>query len=154
MNDQSVDRRAPTGHDNHPRRRKSDTGWRYWLPWLYRHVMPAVAIIIAAVAVGYSADASSQAESNAAAARTASRDNKRALVAIQESRRAAIRESCRQDEAIAQSLRLALLGFGVGVDEPAPDKVVDAFQPLGGLKPLSAKEQKARCDARVRLGGP
>lgn len=141
--------------DRHPRQRNSDRGWRYWVPWVYKHLMPAVAIIVAAVAVGYSADASSTAESNAAAAKRASFDNRKTLIAIQSSRRSAIMESCNQDEAIADVLRKALLGFGVGTPgNPAPPGVVAAFRPLGGLKPLSKKEQRARCLERVKRGGP
>lgn len=150
------DRRAPTGVDHHPRRRKSDTGWRYWAPWAYRHIVPAVAIIIAAVAVGYSANASSTAESNSRAAKKASADNKRAVIAIQAGRKAAIRESCESDEQLADVVRKALLGFGVGQPgNPAPSAVEKAFQPLGGLKPLTKAEQNARCSARVKRGqGP
>lgn len=141
--------------DRHPRQRKKDHGWRYWLPWTYKHMVPAIAIIIAAVAVGYSADASSTAEENAKAAKINSASNARALREIQEGRRAAIRESCVQDERIADVVRKALLGFGVGTrDSPAPRRVAEAFQPLGGLKPLTAAEQKRRCDARVARGGP
>lgn len=152
----SVDRRASTGTDNHPRRRKGDTGWRYWAPWAYRQIVPAVAIIIAAVAVGYSADASSTAESNAAAAKKASIDNKRAVAAIQAGRKAAINESCISDERIADVVRKALLGFGVGQPgNPAPPAVAKAFEPLGGLKPLTKAEQRARCSSRVKRGqGP
>lgn len=38
--------------EKNPRARKSDTGWRYWGGWLYRHLVPAIAIVVAAIAVG------------------------------------------------------------------------------------------------------
>src|SRR4051794_7113484 len=37
--------------DHHPRQRKSDQGLSYWGGWLYRHLVPAVAIAVAALAV-------------------------------------------------------------------------------------------------------
>jgi hypothetical protein len=141
--------------DRHPRQRATDRGWRYWLPWLYRHVGTAAAIIIAAFAVAAAVRATNQANANARDARELSAANRRAVVAIQEGRRAAIRDSCRQDEAIADVLRRTLLGFGVGrPGNPAPPGVREAFRPLGGLRPLPAKAQARRCDARVRHGGP
>lgn len=154
-----VERRGhgPNLYDDgrHPRQRKSDHGWRYWLPWLYTHMVPAAAIVVAAFAVGAASDASSKAEHNAKVARDLSARNRQAVVAIQEGRRAAIGESCVQDERIADVVRKALLGFGVGrPGNPAPPRVAEAFRPLGGLKPLSPEEQRARCNARVRRGGP
>lgn len=141
--------------DRHPRQRSSDNGWRYWLNWVYVKLAPAICIIIAAVAVNSATNASDQAADNAKKAKTLASANARNLVAVQESRRAAIRESCQQDEATANAIRLALRGFGVGTpSNPAPPGVVRAFRPLGGLKPLGPAEQKARCDARIRRGGP
>jgi hypothetical protein len=35
----------------HPRARASDGGWRYWTAWCYRMLVPAVAVVIAAIAV-------------------------------------------------------------------------------------------------------
>lgn len=35
----------------HPKARRSDGGWRFWCAWLYRMIVPAVAIAIAALAV-------------------------------------------------------------------------------------------------------
>jgi hypothetical protein len=142
--------------DRHPRQRHSDEGVRYWLGWLYRNTVPALAIIVAAFAVAAAHDATVKASHNAARARDLSARNRRAVVAIQEGRKAAVGESCKQDERIADVVRKALLGFGVGErGHPAPRGVVQAFRPLGGLKPLTAEEQAARCRARIRRGaGP
>lgn len=148
--------------DRHPRQRMSDTGWRYWAMWLYRTILPALAIGVAAWAVlvaqdatDAAHDATTRANHNAAVARVLAAGNRRAVVFIQEGRRAAIRDSCNQDEATADVLRRALLGFGVGTRRPAPPGVVKAFEPLGGLKPLTKAQQTARCDTRVRRGaGP
>lgn len=141
--------------ENHPRQRSADNSWRYWLNWCYVKLAPAVCIIIAAVAVNSATNASDQAAENAAAAKHLATANAQNLAAVQEGRRAAIRESCQQDEAMANAIRLALIGFGVGQPgNPAPRGVVRAFRPLGGLKPLTADEQRERCDARVRRGGP
>jgi hypothetical protein len=141
--------------DRHPRQRASDAGWRYWIGWLYKHTVPALAIGVAAFAVHSSSGATSKAEHNAKVARELSAANRRALVAIQEGRRAAIGESCRQDERLADVVRKALLGFGVGrPGNPAPRAVAEAFRPLGGLKPLTAKERGERCADRIRRGGP
>jgi hypothetical protein len=152
-----VDRRGagPNLYDeeHHPRQRRHDHGWRYWGPWLNR-AGTALAIFVAAWAVSLAADANDQAAQNAKAAQELSARNQSAVVAIQAGRRAAIRESCTQDEAIADVLRRALLGFGVGRDRPAPPGVRQAFRPLGGLRPLTREEQDARCDARVARGGP
>jgi hypothetical protein len=140
--------------ERHPGQRTKDKPWRYWPGWIMRHIVPAAAIIVAAFAVHAASGASSKAEQNAKKARELSAANRRTLVVIQQGRRAAIGESCVQDERIADVVRKALLGFGVGQPgHPAPRAVAKAFQPLGGLKPLTAKKQKARCDARVRRGG-
>lgn len=140
-------------HDRHPRQRVSDAGWRYWMLWVYRLLVPAVAIVIAAVAVGAAHDATVRANANAVAARHLAAANRRAVVAIQVGRSAAIRESCQKDEALADVVRKALLGFGVGQPgNPAPPGVVEAFKPLGGLRPLTDSEQAKRCNARVRDG--
>jgi hypothetical protein len=142
--------------ENHPRQRARDTGWRYWGGWLYRHLVPAVAIIVAAFAVNSATNATHRANHNAAVAKDLAARNRRAVIAIQEGRRAAVRESCVQDERIADVVRKALLGFGVGrPGHPAPRGVARAFQPLGGLRPLTRDEKQQRCDARVRRGaGP
>lgn len=154
-----VDRRGagPNLYDaeRHPRQRKSDQGWRYWLGWVYLRLVPAGAIIVAAIAANAAHTASTQAEHNAKIARELSASNRRALVVIQESRRAAIGESCKSDEQLADVVRKALLGFGVGrPGNPAPHDVAEAFRPLGGLRPLTPKETRKRCDARLRRGGP
>lgn len=148
--------------DRHPRQRESDRGWRYWAVWLYRMILPAVAIAVAAWAVIVAQDATdaakeatTKANHNAAVARHLAAGNRQAVIFIQEGRQAAVRESCNQDEATADVLRRALLGFGVGTRRPAPPGVVKAFKPLGGLKPLTKAQKQARCDARVRRGtGP
>jgi hypothetical protein len=36
---------------DHPRRRSQDKGWRYWVPWTYRHLVPALAVAVAAWAL-------------------------------------------------------------------------------------------------------
>jgi hypothetical protein len=141
--------------ENHPRQRARDTGWRYWGGWLYRHLVPAVAIIVAAFAVNSATNATHRANHNAAVARGLAARNRRAVISIQEGRRAAVREACVQDERLADVVRRALIGFGVGTRRPAPPGVVKAFQPLGGLRPLTRDEKQQRCDARVRRGaGP
>lgn len=140
--------------ERHPRQRRTDEGWRYKLGWVYRHLVPAIAVAVAAWAVSLAADASSSAEHNAKVARELSARNRDAVRAIQAGRRAAITESCTQDEAIADVLRRALLGFGVGRERPAPPGVVEAFRPLGGLRPLSAERQRERCARRLARGGP
>ena len=38
--------------EHHPRQRASDQGTRYWAGWLYRHLVPAIAIAVAALALG------------------------------------------------------------------------------------------------------
>lgn len=141
--------------ERHPRQRKSDGGWRYRLGWFYRHLVPALAIGVAAWAISTAQNATEKANHNAAVARSLAARNRRAVVAIQEGRRAAVREACVQDEATADVVRKALIGFGVGTRRPAPPGVTKAFRPLGGLRPLSKAQRKARCDARVRRGaGP
>jgi hypothetical protein len=149
-------------HDRHPRQRESDAGCRYWAMWLYRTILPAIAIGVAAWAVIVASNATdaaekatTQANHNAIVARGLAAANHRAVISIQEGRRAAVRESCDQDEAMVDALRKALLGFGVGRTRPAPPGVVKAFAPLGGLKPLTKAEKTARCDRRVFRGvGP
>jgi hypothetical protein len=142
--------------DRHPRQRMSDHGWRYWSVWAYRMILPAVAVIIAAFAVTAAHDATVKANHNAQVAKAIAAQNRRALIAIQDGRRAAIRESCNQDETLADVVRRAILGFGVGGGgSPAPPGVTKAFEPLGGLRPLTKAEKQRRCDARVRRGaGP
>jgi hypothetical protein len=148
--------------DRHPRQRDSDRGWRYWSVWLYRMVLPAAAVgvatwavIVAQDATDAAREATTKANHNAAVARHLAAGNRQAVIFIQEGRKAAIRESCNQDEATADAVRKALIGFGVGTRRPAPRGVVRAFEPLGGLKPLTKAQKQARCDARVRRGaGP
>jgi hypothetical protein len=150
------------GEESHPGQRARDARWKFWSGWIYRHLVPAIAIGVAAWAVLVAQDATDaaqrateQANVNAAAARRLAAANHRAVISIQEGRRAAVRESCDQDEAMVDALRKALLGFGVGRTRPAPPGVVKAFAPLGGLKPLTKEQKTARCDRRVFRGvGP
>lgn len=145
--------------DDHPRRRASHTGFRFYAGWLYHHVPPVVAMALAtgALAIADSAQRDT-ADTAADAAATAS-----LALALQREQRAARRgavlEACATDEDLAHVMRI-ILGDALKqapATTPARAARIAAarrlyarlFRNLGGLKPLSEREQAARCDARA-----
>jgi hypothetical protein len=129
----------------HPYRREEDRSVRAWVRWACAHPWRAAYDIsrslVPLIAVSLAVWAAIGAQ--------------QALDQQNQSRRVAIRESCRADEAQADVMRHTLQAFGIGTQRPAPPDVARAFAPLGGLTPLTPAQQRARCDARVKRGiGP
>ena len=152
--------------DEQPRRRQADQGLRFWMPWAYRHLMPAVAIGVAAWAVATAGNASQEARTTASdAATTAEIARSAATLSIRlqreqrVGRRQGISESCAVDEALTNAMRMILTNAlsqrprnaaHAQQIERARRLYLDIFEPLGGLVPLSEDEQDARCRARAR----
>lgn len=63
-------------HDRHPRARKNDHGWRYWLPWLYTRTLPLVCLVVAFAALGLALTRVDRAEFKAERAQQAARNQR------------------------------------------------------------------------------
>jgi hypothetical protein len=156
-----------------PRRRRWDKGWRWWLKWAWYNLVPLAAIALAAVAFGRTEGIahrandnarvakmlSRTAQDNARVARRLSRQNRKLIVTQREGRRAAIRDACQADEVMAAVVRQVLANSlgRIALTNPQRSRELrrtyaGILRPLGGLDPLTRKQQDKRCDRRVRAG--
>lgn len=149
---------------DHPKRRHEDKGFggriKYW--WGpgrgYRDIWMIIITIIVCVALETQGDTAKTAKDAAERSEQISEQNQQILKDIESGRILAVSDACMADEILADVIRI-ILNESLQPDEDdqnSPDRVRrariflnDVLQPLGGLEPLTQRQQTERCEKRV-----
>ena len=149
--------------ENVPQRRASDNGkWgrvKHW--WTegrgYRDIWLILISLAVLFAVKSALDTADNADKTAATAVVLAKNSQQAGKDIQASRASSIRTTCESQEALANLMRSILLEAlqrapNQGRALEAREFYRKQFEPLGGLKVQTPRQQDKRCNKRVEDG--